>query len=111
MSDREQLIQREIMDWLQARLILHWRQHIGAVKVRGARIRNPLKGYPDLAGIVPNSGGRLFAIEVKQEGGRFSWEQVDWMTRLKAAGVLYIAATSVEDVARAMDSCQSVAQS
>ncbi len=102
MSDREQIIQREIMDWLKAKGILHWRQHLGAVRVKGARIRNPMKGFPDIAGIVPHMHGQLFVIEVKQDGGRFSMEQVDWMTRLKESHVKYIVATSIEDVAAAM---------
>ncbi len=103
MSDREQIIQREIMDWLKAKGILHWRQHLGAVRVKGARIKNPMKGFPDIAGIVPYTNGRLFVIEVKQAGGRFSMEQVEWMTRLGVADVLYIVATSVEDVAAEMN--------
>ncbi len=102
MSDREQIIQREIMDWLKANGILHWRQHLGAVRVKGARVRNPMKGFPDIAGIAPQRTGQLFVIEVKQEDGRFSMEQVDWMTKLKAAGAWYIVATCVEDVANAL---------
>ncbi len=89
------------MDWLKAKGILHWRQHLGAVRVKGARIKNPMKGFPDIAGVLPDTDGQLFVIEVKQEAGRFSMEQIEWMTILRNAGVLYIVATSVEDVAAA----------
>ncbi len=102
MSDREQIIQREIMDWLKAKGILHWRQHLGAVRVKGARIKNAMKGYPDIAGVMPGGIGRLFTIEVKKPDGRFSMEQVDWMKDLSDAGALYIVATCVEDVAAAI---------
>ncbi len=100
MTDREQITQRAIMDWLKAKEVLHWRQHLGAVRVKGARIKNPMKGFPDIAGI---RLGRLFTIEVKVGDGRFSMEQVAWMNKLTQHGALYIIATSVEDVARALE--------
>lgn len=96
---REQVIQRAIMDWLDSAGIVHWRVHLGAVRVKGARIKNPMRGFPDLAGVLPNSPGRLFVIEVKQEDGRFNVDQVRWKDKLAAVGVTYIIATSVEDVA------------
>jgi hypothetical protein len=105
MSDREQVVQREIMDWLKAKGILHWRQHLGAVRVKGARIKNPMKGFPDIAGVMPGQAGQLFVIEVKKPDGRFSMEQVDWMNRLTAAGVVYVVATAVVDVAKAFALC------
>jgi hypothetical protein len=103
MNEREQVIQRDIMAWLKANDIMHWRQHLGAVRVKGARIKNPMKGFPDLAGILPHTRGQLFVIEVKAGDGRFSMEQVDWMTRLKAYGVHYIIATCIADVAVGMN--------
>lgn len=90
-----------ILAWLDGRSDLtHWRVSLAglaSIKGRGRR-KNPMTGHPDIAGVL--AGGRYFVIEVKRpKGGRFSPEQLAWRERLEAKGVLYIAATSVEDVA------------
>lgn len=97
-------IQRAILDWLEASGILHWRVCLAAIPGGGGKFfrKNPMRGHPDVAGVV-SPGGRYFAIEVKRpRGAKWSLEQHDWAMRLTAAGVLYIVATSVGDVAAAL---------
>jgi hypothetical protein len=96
---RESEIQRTIMDYLEASGVLHWRVCLGGVRRRkGVRSRNPMKGFPDLAGIVPHSDGKFFVIEVKRPGQELREEQSRWRNSLEAQGVCYILATSVADV-------------
>jgi len=98
---KESEIQRQILNYLGKAGILHWRVCLGAVAGSGFRRSNPMKGHPDIAGVL--KGGRYFAIEVKRPGKKVTWypEQLEWRDRLSEAGVLYIAATSVDDVAKA----------
>jgi hypothetical protein len=88
------------MQWLEAMGICHWRVSIAALPVNGGKFwrKNPMAGHPDLAGVI--AGGRYFAIEVKRpgKGAVLSDVQLAWKRKLEAAGVLYIIATSVQDV-------------
>lgn len=101
-------IQRAILDYLDALGVLHWRVCIGPVLGGGGRFRrkNPIRGHPDIAGVLRPSG-RYFAIEVKRPTrARWSPEQREWRDRLTAAGVLYLVASSVEDVRRGLGRAQ-----
>lgn len=97
-------IKREIMDWLTLRtqrgMLIYWPVHLGAVKVGGARKRNPMRGHPDIAGVLSYGVwlGHYFAIEVKQPGQGFSPEQMDWALKLQKAGAVYMAVTSLREV-------------
>lgn len=91
-------IQREIVCYLDIMRVVWWRCALGGLRAAGGRVKNPMKGFPDLAGIVPGGSGRLFTIEVKTEKGRLRPEQIMWRHRLESAGVLYILARRVEDV-------------
>lgn len=102
---READIQRAIIDWLSASGIFHWRVCLAAVPGGGGKFfrKNPMKGHPDIAGVL--KGGRYFTVEVKRPGrGKWLPEQLDWQQRLRDAGVVYIVATSVEDVKRGLTS-------
>lgn len=103
---REAEVQAAIQDYLDAIDVLHWRVCVAAIPARtsvgGRRWRkNKLKGHPDLAGV--REGGRYFAIEVKRPGAEanLSPEQLTWKADLERRGVLYVVASSVEDVRRA----------
>jgi hypothetical protein len=100
---KEKDIQRSILDFLEASGIFHWRICLAAVPIAGGKFyrTNPMKGHPDIAGIL--KGGRYFTIEVKRPT-RAKWypEQLQWKDKLTGAGVVYITATSVEDVKRAL---------
>ena len=96
----EQDIQREILGWLSSQGIFHWRVSLGGVKHGGVRKKNPMAGHPDIAGIIPNSGGRYFAIEVKKPKEKAEEHQVGWLKRLHDSGCLVFVARSLEDVQR-----------
>lgn len=83
--------------------LLHWRVPLGGIKMGSGRHRkNPMKGFPDIAGLTP--GGRLFVIEVKREkGGILSDAQQVWLDNLRDAGAKVIVATSLEDVQHAFN--------
>lgn len=57
---------------------------------------NPLKGFPDIFGYLPD--GRGFVIEVKTETGKVSPLQNDWLVKLQNTGVICIVARSLDDV-------------
>lgn len=98
---KEQDIQRAIMDYLKARGVLHWRVNMGGVRRSGiGRTANPMKGFPDIAGVWPDTDGCLFVIEVKRPGEQLEPHQVKWRDRLVANRVTHITATSIEDVRR-----------
>lgn len=110
---RESEIQRAILDYLEALQVTHWRCSLGGtmVRKRGSLVfrKNTMTGFPDIAGIIPNSDGRLFVIEVKRPSGRLSPEQEKWRDSLSRRGVLYILARSVEDVKAALQPETAVA--
>lgn len=103
MSRLESDIQAEILGWLKARNVLVWRMSMGGVKHVGFRARNSMKGWPDLFGIIPNSPGKMFCVEVKSET-KLSREQTEMLAKLEAAGCLVIVAKCLEDVTYFMDS-------
>lgn len=62
--------------------------------------KNPLKGFPDLAGLVtrgPNRG-RLWVVELKSANGRLSNEQKAWAERLKNGGAAYAVVKTLADL-------------
>lgn len=92
-------IQRSIQTWLSSRNITHWRCNLGGVRIAGkGAVKNAMKGFPDLAGLLGCGTGRLFVIEVKTKTGRLSPEQLKWRSVLEGKGVLYILARSLDDV-------------
>lgn len=94
---RESEIQKQILTWLKARGILCWKTHMDGVRIKGGRGTNPMKGFPDLFGLLPTGVGRAFAIEVKAPKGQLSPEQVSWREKLEAKGVIYVLARSLDD--------------
>lgn len=96
---KEQDIQRAILDWLTAKQCVHWRCNLQGARVAGGRrIKNPMKGFPDIAGVLPDNSGRMFVIEVKRPGGVLSADQQKWRQVLEERGVIYILAYSIMDV-------------
>jgi hypothetical protein len=95
-------IQSAILKAFQARGIVHWRTVLGGRRVKGGKAPNPMKGFPDVAGVIGQTG-KLFVCEVKKPGGRLSDEQVTWGKRLTDAGVKYMVAYSVDDALTGYD--------
>jgi hypothetical protein len=93
----ERDIQRQILDWLKAEGIWHRRVSVTPVKINGGQKRNPMKGFPDMFGVLPGGLGRMFVIEVKTAKGRLSEEQQQCRRELEAKGVVYVLARSLDD--------------
>lgn len=88
----EQLIKRQIMDWLNAQP----RCYVRVLQIGGIRGRsNSSKGMSDILGLW---NGRGLAIEVKAKGGRMSKEQVEFLEAWNESGGIAIVAYSLEDV-------------
>lgn len=71
---------------LKASGLLWWRVANGAIKHGGVLKKSPIKGFPDLAGVTKE--GHFWALELKVGRNKLSVEQVDWVSKLKANGVL-----------------------
>lgn len=100
---READILKAILSYLTYQNVFHFRVPVSPIlrngTGRGAAFSpSPLRGCPDVLSVLP--GGRLCAIEVKRPGEKLSDVQAQWRDRLIGAGVVYVLATSVEDVAR-----------
>ena len=96
---KESEIQSQILRYLDKKKILYWRQALGGVahSVNGRIIykKNPMKGFPDIAGL---HMGLFFTVEVKSEKGRMSVEQKEWLLDLSSQGAMCLTAKRVEDV-------------
>jgi hypothetical protein len=77
-----------------------WRVPNGPVthSINGRMIRkcSPIKGFPDLAGVLPN--GKFFAVELKSEKGRLSPEQIEWITKLNYSGAIAVVLRSKDEI-------------
>lgn len=80
--------------------LVYWRVPNGAVShsINGKMIRkkSPIKGFPDLAGVLPS--GKFFAIEIKTDKGRLSPEQVEWITKLNLSGAIAVVLRSKDEI-------------
>ncbi len=96
-------IQRAICEFLTAEGVLWWRCNLGGVRRSGKGwTPNPMKGFPDLAGIL-KPHGRFFAIEVKRVRENPEPHQADWHRKLSACGVIVVVARNVSDVREAFE--------
>jgi len=93
-------IEKEIMFWLRSQKIEHFQtkvkgevQSIGNGKAILKRATNP--GFPDIVAIYK---GYFVGIEVKRPGGVQSVDQQNMEKRIKAAGGIYVIATSVTEL-------------
>ena len=107
-SPSEKVIQSQIMQYLTARRIFHWRQNQGATvvpAVGGAKRRffrmTSVDGVSDILGILPD--GRFLSIEVKAGRNGPTEAQAEFLRLVNAAGGLGFVARSVEDVERELD--------
>lgn len=61
--------------------------------------KNPLKGFPDIAGVLKRRDrGRFFAIELKTKTGKLSPEQIMWAMELEQSGAAVAVVRSIEDL-------------
>lgn len=102
LNDLEKDVQNAICDYLSLRRVMFWRQSNHAVysKKQERFLKPPKyarKGVPDILGITKS--GTFFGIEVKRsKGGRQSKEQKEFMDDVRAAGGIYILASSIDDI-------------
>jgi len=98
MADKENAVQKSILDYLALKQVFHWRQNNGATydaKLGFYRSHTGIKGVPDIICVID---GKFVGIECKTKSGRQSADQVLFQKRLEAAGGVYILARSVDDV-------------
>lgn len=76
--------------------LVWWRVANGPIKHGGINKKSPIKGFPDLAGVMPN--GKFFAIELKTDKGKLSPEQTDWITKLNMSGAMAIVLRSKDEI-------------
>jgi hypothetical protein len=76
--------------------LVWWRVANGPVKHGGVLKKSPIKGFPDLAGVMPN--GRFFAIELKSADGKLSSEQIEWITKLNHTGGMAVILRTKDEV-------------
>lgn len=99
-------LQSKILAWLREKGIWHRRLPVGAVRHGGIRKRSPLKGMPDILGVLPFSQGRMFCIEVKTLTS-LSKAQEEVISELEGEGVLVIVARSLRDVSDLLENPRS----
>lgn len=80
--------------------IVYWRVPNGpvmhSVGTKQIRKKSPIKGFPDIAGVMPN--GKFFAIELKTDKGRLSPEQTEWITKLNMSGAMAIVLRTKDEI-------------
>jgi penicillin-binding protein-related factor A (putative recombinase) len=90
----ESAIQKQIINYLKNRPdIFFFRNNVGRKK----NMYFGYKGSGDLLGIMRPSG-RFISIEVKQEKGECSEEQIQFMAMINSMGGIAFIAKSVDDV-------------
>ena len=90
-------IQRAILDALPLLGVVAWRTQSGTRS--GGRMHLAPSGTPDIVGYRIRDA-KFIAIECKAPGGKPSPEQVAWLARAQASGVLCGIARGVDDVVR-----------
>tara|TARA_R110000824_G_scaffold96013_3_gene230443 strand:- start:4851 stop:5186 length:336 start_codon:yes stop_codon:yes gene_type:complete len=95
-------IQRDILSYLSLKGYFAWRMPVGGVpqQNRGKMIfkKSPIKGFPDIMGVLKNCHGHLFGIEVKSSVGVLSKDQKIVRQKFIDAGCLFILARNLENV-------------
>jgi VRR-NUC domain len=98
---KEMDILRSATDWLDVNQYLWWRMPLGPVlHSKGGQVRykkNPLKGFPDIAGILKHKIGMFFACEFKSKNGSESEVQIEWRNKLQNAGAKVFVCRSLDE--------------
>ncbi len=94
---KESDIQKQIMDYLEARQYLHIRINSGLILKGNRAIRLAPEGTSDIIAMHPNTG-KFIAIEIKKPGEKLSDEQLDFLSKVKKGCGIPIIADCIEDV-------------
>jgi len=101
MKTPENIVLAGCLRYLKARGIYHWRNNVGAVRIRPGRFLNfGKKGSSDILGILP--GGRLLCVECKAAVGRLSPEQKKFLEDVKTLGALALVVRGWRELDRAL---------
>lgn len=114
---KEQQIVKAILDYLKLKKIFHWRNNTGALKTEaGGFMRFGATGSPDIFVVLPtltvqqrlnadgtfgeedHTFGQIIGLEVKNEKGKQSDNQLAWQKDFVAAGGEYHLVRSLDDV-------------
>jgi hypothetical protein len=94
---------RAVLDALAAKRVWAWRINssltvFGATSGHARRVvKGAPAGSPDIMGILPGGGGRLFGIELKSPTGKQNANQKAWQLKAEAHGVRYGIARTVSE--------------
>lgn len=101
-KETESEIQDVVLAWLKAAGYLAIRMPTSGQPIRTAAGiilgRNPLKGFPDIIGVLKHRRGVMFAIELKSLDGKFRAGQAEWLAMLARFGVVAFAARDLHTV-------------
>ena len=104
MKASEKQIQDSILQWLSIVKVFHYRQNTGGMlkeytRKNGTVGKSMIRfGTPGASDIVCVAKGFYIAIEVKDEKGKQSPDQVEFQRQLEKEGGYYILARSLDDV-------------
>lgn len=94
-------VQSQILDWLKAKHVFHFRSNSGAMAGdhKGKRwyVKFGPKGGPDIFAVIK---GQIIGIEVKSDKGFQSQVQKEFEVEFTRAGGVYLLCFSLEDVIR-----------
>lgn len=94
-------IQRQVIDYLRARRIFHWRNNVGGVYRNGRYVVFGVAGAGDIIGVL--NDGRFLSVEIKAPGPDTTAKkrkeaQAAFRDAINTAGGVAIVARSVDDV-------------
>ena len=99
----ENQIQSQILNWLEAHKIFHWRQNTGAVRKRYEDKNGQQKdyfirfGFPGISDILGCHRGRLFAVEVKRPGNKATADQQNFLRNVVKSGGVGMVCRSLDE--------------
>lgn len=100
----ERDLQVLLTDWLTLAGILHTVTDAALVVAGGeARMSSVRKSWPDVSAVMPATGARLMAIEVKAQDGRLSRGQEQMLGELRTAGAFVVVPRSLTDLVDAIE--------
>lgn len=98
---------KQVIAWLKAHGYTCWRMPIAGGRASGGRrITSPLRGFPDVAGLLKTQRGRFFAIELKTAKGVMSKAQDQWFERLSKGGACVLQIRSLDQMPLAMQAAE-----
>lgn len=99
-------IQKQILDYLEVKGYVVWRNFVGPViRTRGDKqifTKNKMAGLPDIIGVCKSVPGKMFAIEVKTAKGKASERQEEWLLKLSKSGATVFIARDLRPVMAAI---------